>query len=165
MNKKIVYLVIAVIVACALVAGAIVYSITPAQQSRTPTGPLDFTVSGSNDCLRFLNDSVKLVYVPFTLDANQNWQLTLNATKMPGGANAWVDIYIYNDYWDGGVNHICQAGDIYSILPDIQSTDYALKASTPFTKTFQESTQQSYTLFFVFPPGGESEFHITLQEA
>jgi hypothetical protein len=162
--NKIGYSIIAVVIVCALVAGAVVYSINPTEKSRSPTGPIDFTVAGTNDCLRFLNDSVKVVYAPFTLEANENWQLTINATKMPGGANAWVDVYIYNDYWDGGVDHVCQAGDIYGILPDIQSTDFKIKASAPFTQTFQESTIQSYTVFFVFPPGGQSEFRIELQQ-
>ncbi|MCW4024045.1 MAG: hypothetical protein NWF01_03305 [Candidatus Bathyarchaeota archaeon] len=163
MNKKM--WIIAVMIACALVAGTAFYSVNLGQPALSPTGPLDFTVAGSNDCLRFLNSSVKVVYVPFTLDANQNWQLTINATKMPGGANAWVDIYVYDDYWDNGADNICQAGDIYTILPDIQSTDFALKASEPYTQTFQDTAKHSYTIFFVLPPGGQSEFQITLQQA
>ncbi len=159
MNKKIVLgLVIAVIVICALAAVA-VSMMTPAL---TPTGELDFTVSGSSDCLRFLNTSVPTVYVPFTVAANENWQLTVNCTKMPGGANGWTDVYVYKGYWDKGMNHTCKAGDLYPIINDIESADFAIKANQPYTQTFGESTQQSYTVFFVFPPGA-SAFHVTLK--
>ena len=161
MNKKIVLgLVIAVVVICALAAVA-VSMMTPAQ---TPTGELDFTVSGSSDCLRFLNASVPTVYVPFTVAANENWQLTVNCTKMPGGANGWTDVYIYKGYWDKGTNHTCKAGDLYPIINDVESADFEIKANQPYTQTFGESTQQSYTVFFVFPPGA-SAFHVTLKPA
>ncbi len=161
MNKKIVLgLVIAVVVLCALAAVAL-SMMTPAQ---TPTGELDFTVSGSSDCLRFLNTSVPTVYVPFTIAANENWQLTVNCTKMPGGANGWTDVYIYKGYWDKGTNHTCKAGDLYPIINDIESADFEIKANQPYTQTFGESTQQSYTVFFVFPPGA-SAFHMTLKPA
>jgi len=33
--------------------------------------------------------------VPFTVAANENWQLTINCTKMPGGSNGYTDVYIY----------------------------------------------------------------------
>ncbi len=161
MNKKIVLgLAIAVIVICALAAVA-VSMMTLAQ---TPTGELDFTVSGSSDCLRFLNASVPTVYVPFTIAANENWQLTVNCTKMSGGANGWTDVYIYKGYWDKGTNHTCKAGDLYPIINDIESADFEIKANQPYTQTFGESTQQSYTVFFVFPPGA-SAFHVTLKPA
>jgi hypothetical protein len=164
-NKKITGIIVALIVICALVAGAIVYSMTPTHTPQTPTGALDFTVSGSSDCLRFLNSSVPTVYVPFTIAANENWQLTINATKMPGGANGWTDIYIYNGYWDKGTNHTCKAGDLYPIINDITSADFAMRTNAPYTKNFGESTQQSYTVFFVFPPGGQATFHVTLKQA
>jgi hypothetical protein len=164
-NKKIVAIVVAAIIICALIAGAIVYSINPTQTPHTPTGALDFTVSGSSDCLRFLNDSVPIVYVPFTIAANENWKLTINATKMPGGANGWTDIYIYKGYWDQGTNHTCKSGNVYSILKDISSADFALRINAPYTGNFGEATQQSYTVFFVFPPGGQAVFHVTLKQA
>lgn len=161
MNKKIVLgSVIAVVVICALAAVAL-SMMTPNQ---TPTGELDFTVSGSSDCLRFLNTSVPTVYVPFTVAANENCQLTVNCTKMSGGANGWTDVYIYKGYWDKGTNHTCKAGDLYPIINDIESADFEIKANRPYTQTFGESTQQSYTVFFVFPPGA-SAFHVTLKQA
>jgi hypothetical protein len=131
---------------------------------RTATKEMDFTVSGSNDCLRFLNNSVSIVYVPLTVAANQQWQLTVNCTKMPGGANGYTDIYVYNGYWDKGTNHTCQSGDVYPILSQIQSADYELKGTTTYTKTYSASTQNSNTMFFVMPPGGQATFHITYKQ-
>ncbi len=162
MNKKIVLgLAIVVIVICALVAVALSLN-SLAQTPRSPTGELDFTITGSSDCLRFLNTSVPTVYVPFTIAANENWQLTVNCTKMPGGVNGWTDVYVYKGYWDEGANHTCKAGDLYPIINDIESADFAIKTNQPYTQTFGESTQQSYTVFFVYPPGA-SAFHVTLK--
>ena len=93
------------------------------------------------------------VYVPFTVAANENWQLTINCTKMPGGANGWTDVYVYKGYWDKGSNHTCVSGDLYPIISDIQSADFEIRASSPYTESFGESTPQSYTVFFIFPPG------------
>ncbi len=149
---------------CALVAAFLAESaLAPTQQ---PTGELDFTVSASSDCLRFLNSSVGTIYVPFTAAANQNLQLTVNCTKMPGGANGYTDVYIYNGYWNGGTNSTCKASDLYPILNDIQSTDHQIRLGTPYTDIFGASTQQSYTVFFVVPPGGQqATFHVTLKPA
>lgn len=163
MSKTIV-LVISIILICAL--GAAIYatslSIVAPQQ---PTKGLDFTVSGSSDCLRFLNSSVPTIYVPFTVAANQKMQLTINGTKMPGGVNGWTDVYIYKGYWNGGSNNTCKSSDIYPILSDIQSTDHAIRLNSPFTETYGGSTQQSYTVFFVVPPGGQqATFHIILKQ-
>jgi hypothetical protein len=163
MNKKVLGLIVAVIVICASVAAFFVASsIAPAQQ---PTGALDFTVSGTSDCLRFLNSSVPAVYVPFTIDANENWQLTINCTKISGGAaNGYTDVYLYKGYWNGGSNHTCTSSQLYPILNDIQSTDHQIRLGTPFTETYGGTTQQSYTIFFVLPPGGQqSTFHVTLK--
>ena len=98
MNKKIAAIVSVVVVIIALSAVVAVSLMAPAQTPRTTTGALDFTVSGTSNCLRFLNSSVPTAYVPFTIAANGNWQLTINCTKMPGGANGWTDIYIYKGY-------------------------------------------------------------------
>jgi hypothetical protein len=163
MSKKTIILTIAAMVICVLAACAIILSVNPAHQPLVATGELDFTVSGKSSCLRFLNDSVPVVYVPFTIDADQNWQLTVNCTQMPGGDNGWTDVYLYNDYWDRGSNNICKSGDLYPILSDIQSADFAIHANTPYTQTFGGSTQQSYTVFFVLPPSGPATFHITLK--
>lgn len=166
MDKKIIGLVVTVVVMFALAAVAAVFLFTPANQaSQTPTGQLDFTVSGTSDCLRFLNNSVPVVYVPFTIAANENWQLTINATKMPGGANGWTDVYIYNGYWDEGTSNICKSGDLYPIISDIESADFEIRANAPYIQTFGDSAQQSYTVFFVVPPGGPATFHITLKPA
>jgi len=164
MNKKIIALVVTVIIIIALVAVAATFMLTPTNKTpRTPTGQLDFTVSGMSDCLRFLNSSVPTTYVPFTIAANEQWQLTVNCTKMPGGNNGWTDIYIYKGYWDGGANHTCKASDLYPIINYIQSSDFELHLNAPYMQTFSTTTQQSYTVFFVFPPGGPATFHLTLK--
>jgi hypothetical protein len=163
MNKKKIGLTIAIIVVCASVGAFMAVSpLTPAQK---PTGALDFTVSGSSDCLRFLNSSVSTIYLPFTIAANQQWQLTINCTKMPGGSNGYTDVYIYNGYWNGGVNNTCKSMDLYPILNYILATDHQIRLGSAFTETYGGSTQQSYTVFFVVPPGGQkATFHITLKQ-
>jgi hypothetical protein len=163
MKKKILGLIIAVIVVCTLAAAFLAQSaFAPSQQ---PTGALDFTVSGTSDCLRFLNSSVPTIYVPFTVAANEHWQLTVNCSKMPSGTNGWTDVYIYDGFWNGGSNHTCTSIDLYPILNDIQSTDHQIRLNKPFTETYGSSTQRSYTIFFVVPPGGQqATFHITLKQ-
>ncbi len=83
---------------------------------------------------------------------------------MPGGANGYTDVYIYNNYWDEGTNHTSKAGDLYPIINDIKSADFEIRADAPYTQTFGGSTQQSYTVFFVVPPGGPATFHVTLKQ-
>ena len=83
---------------------------------------------------------------------------------MPGGANGYTDIYIYNGYWDNGTNHIAMSADVYPILSQIQSNNYELKGTTSYNATFGGATQQSYTVFFVLPPGGQATFHITYKQ-
>jgi len=163
MKKKILGLIVAIIVVCASVpAFLVVSSLAPAQQ---PTGTLDFTVSGKSDCLRFLNNSVPAIYVPFNVAANENWQLTINCTKMPGGANGYTDVYIYKGYWNGGSNYTCTSSDLYPILSDIQSVDRQIRLNSAFTETYGGSTQQSYTVFFVVPPGGQqATFQVTFKQ-
>jgi hypothetical protein len=156
-------LIISVILICAL-SGAIVATSLLAT-SQQPTKPLDFTVSGSSDCLRFLNSSVPTFYVPFTVAAGNHMQLTINCSKMPGGANGWTDVYVYKGYWNDGTNNTCKSMDLYPILNDIQSTGNAVRLNSAFTQTFGESTQQNYTVFFVVPPGGQqATFHVTLRQ-
>ncbi len=166
MNKQAIFgLAITIIVACVLVTYAASSFIVAPQKVNEPTGEFDFTVSASSSCLRFLNSSVPAVYVPFTVAADQQFQLTVNCTKMPGGENGWTDVYIYRGYWDGGANHTCTAFDIYPIISDIEATNLAIKINEPYVGNFGESTQQSYTLFFVVPPGGQSTFHVTYKPA
>jgi len=163
LNKKVLGLVVVIIVVCASVAVLFASSLlAPAQQ---PTGELDFTVTGLSDCLRFLNSSVPAVYVPFTTAANTNWQLTINCTKMSGGVNGYTDVYVYKGYWNCGSNYTCTSSELYPILNNIQCTDQQIRLDSSFTETYGGSTQQSYTLFFVFPPGGQqSTFHVTLKQ-
>ncbi len=166
MNNKTVLALAAVIVVVAGLAVAAVAFMAPAQtpqSPQTPTGELDFTVNASSDCLRFLNSSVPTVYVPFTVAANQNMQLTINATKMPGGANGWTDVYIYRGFWDNGTNHLTKAGNLYPIIGDIKSADTEIKANQPYTQIFGDGSVESYTIFFVVPPGGPATFHVTLK--
>ena len=162
MNKKWLSLVVGIAVICALGAALFVesYIVQPLQATK----PMDFTVSGTNDCLRFLNDSVSMVYVPFTVAANQNWQLTINCTKMPGNVNGYTDIYAYNGYWDNGTDHKCTAAEVYPILSQIHSANYELHGTTSYNQTYSGSTEKSYTVFFVFPPGGQAIFHVTYKQ-
>ncbi len=120
--------------------------------------PLDFTITGTNDCLRFLDPAVKTVYVPFHTGANEQWQLTIECTQMPG-AGAWTDVYLYNDYWDQGSDHLCLSADLYP-MAQIESTDFQLRLNSTFVHIFGDSEAQSYTLFFVIPPSGVGSFHI-----
>jgi hypothetical protein len=83
--------VIIAVVVCALAVFLVMLSLAPPQA--TPR-ELDFTVSGTNDCLRFLNATVSVCYVPVANGANENWLLTINCTKMPGGDNGWTEVYI-----------------------------------------------------------------------
>jgi len=162
MNRKVSSLLGVVIISCALVTVFLIgLSLTLPSQ---PQQALDFTVSGTNDCLRFLNSTVKTVYVPFRTGANEQWRLTIKSTFMPGGSNGWTDVYIYNDYWDSGSNYTCISEDLYPILNNIQSADSQITGNAPFSETFGGSNPQSYTAFFIFPPGGQSTFHIVLTQ-
>jgi hypothetical protein len=166
MNRRLlpafVLLALFIVVAALFVSSALMAFV---QKQPTPTGEFDFTVSSSSDCLRFLNSSVPAVYVPFTVAANQNYQLTINCTKMPGGVNGWTDVYIYKSYWDDGANHTCRAMDLYPILDKIEATDLQVKVNQSYIGNFGESTPQSYTVFFIVPPGGPSTFHVTYKPA
>jgi hypothetical protein len=115
MNRdKIIGIVLSIAVISVLAASLATQSIMAAP--RQATGEYSFNVSGKNDCLRFLNETVSMVYVPFTVAANHQGQLTINCTKMPGGVNGYTDIYVYKGYWDNGTNHTCLSNQIYSIL-------------------------------------------------
>jgi hypothetical protein len=83
---------------------------------------------------------------------------------MPGGANGWTDVYIYHGYWDKGTDNKCMFGDLYPILADIQSADAQIRSGAPFTMNFGGSTPESYTVFFISPPGGQATFHVTLKQ-
>ncbi len=162
MNKRITSLVVGVIVICALMI-SIFFASSIISTQQTPK-QLDFTVSGTNGCLRFLESNVSLCYVPFTVGANQNWQLTINCTQMPGGASGWTDLFIYKGYWDNGTNNKCTACDVYSILSNIQPNNSEIQGNNVFTETFNGTSTQSYTVFFVFPNGGQGTFHVTYKQ-
>jgi hypothetical protein len=165
MNKKIVGLIVAIVVVCAAVGTLVALSLVSHQNTKHEAQALAFTVQGTNSCLRFLESNVSLCYVPFTVGANQNWQLTINCTQMPGGSAGWTELYIYKGYWDNGTNHKCQAGDTYSILSSIQDNKKIIQGDNAFTETFNGGTnQQSYTVFFVFPNGGQGTFHVTYKQ-
>ena len=117
--------------------------------TQKPTGPLDFTVSGTSDCLRFLNSSVPTIYVPFTVAANENMQLTINCTKMSGGANGYTDVYIYKGYWNSGSNNTCTS---QRSIPnpkqhtEAQTTKYAQTAPSQKPSAVQHSKATPYSL-------------------
>jgi hypothetical protein len=152
-------LIVGLVIICVLMGSIFfeVSSVTPNQITKA----MGFTVSGSNNCLRFLNETVSVCYVPFTVAANRQGQLTINCTKMPGGANGYTDIYLYKGYWDNGTDHQCLSADLYPILSQIHSANYELKGTTSYNETYGGSNQQSFTVFFVMPPGGQATFHIT----
>jgi hypothetical protein len=103
-----------------------------------------------------------MVYVPFTIEAGKHMQLTINATKMPNGG--YTEMYYYNGYWDQGQNNTCKSADVYPIIGDIRSAERTLTTQSPYVMTFGGNTTiQSWTMFFVFPPGGPTSFHITLK--
>jgi hypothetical protein len=158
-KERIIGIIVPIVVVCVLVGSFAVESTMGT--TKQVTKEIQFTVTGKNDCLRFLNETVGMVYVPFTVDANKQGQLTVNCTKMPGGANGYTDIYVYKGYWYEGTNHTCMSNNVYSILSQIQSADYELKGATTYSQTFGGFTQESYTVFFVFPPGGQAIFHVT----
>jgi len=94
-QRKIIGVIVSIVV-CVLVGSFAVESTMAT--TRQATKEIQFTVTGKNDCLRFLNETVGMIYVPFTIDANKQGQLTVNCTKMPGGANGYTDIYVYKGY-------------------------------------------------------------------
>lgn len=76
-----------------------------------------------------------------------------------------TDVYIYKGYWNGGSNFTCVSSDLYNILNERKSADFALHTNTPYVQTFGASTQQSYTVFFVVLPGGQQvTVHVTLKQ-
>jgi hypothetical protein len=165
MNKKTLSLIVVVVIVCATVAAALALSsVAPTSNNHTAQA-LDFTVKGTNSCLRFLESNVSLCYVPFTVGANQNWQLTINCTQMPGGSSGWTELYIYKGFWDNGTNNKCNAGDTYGILSSIADANKIIQGNNAFTETFNGgSTTQSYTVFFVFPNGGQGTFQVTYKQ-
>ncbi len=162
MNKKIPISIITVIITVTLFT-VIISVNAPTQQ--TPQQELAFTVSGTNDCLRFLDREVQTIYVPFRTGSNEQWRLTINVSKMPGsGSGAWTDLYMYNGYWDQGNNHKCLSEQLYPIINEIKTADFRIQANNTFSEVFGNSTPQSYTFFIIFPTGGQSTFNVRLEK-
>jgi hypothetical protein len=153
--------VVVVILAMALPAAFFAMPLLAQQEQQQE---LDFTVTGKNECLRFLEKNVSAGYIPFRTGANERWQLTITCSEMPS-PNALTDLYIYRGYWNEGSDYKCLSEDLYPIISDIESTEYKIKANSTFTETFGESTPQSYTILFLFPTGGQGTFHIKLNRS
>lgn len=130
-------------------------------QSTNIQEELDFSVSGSNDCLRFLSRTVETVYIPINTGSNEFWELIIECIDI-STPNGWVDLYIYDGYWDEGVYNKCLSADIYSILDGVVSLNYELGKNNPYSQVFGGNSQESHTIFFIFPPGGSSTYHVTL---
>ena len=124
---------------------------------------LDLTVSGKNECLRYLTRTVQTAYVPFRTGANEQWQVTIECVETPG-AGGWTDVYLYNGYWNEGTNYKCLSEDLYPIIDKIESTEFRIQSNNTFTQTFGESTPQSYTLFFLLPVGGQGTYQIKVNQ-
>lgn len=122
---------------------------------------LDFVVTGTNSCLRFLTRTVQLAYIPFTTGANEKWQLSIECTQMSSAAG-WTEIYMYKDYWDEGNENMCMSENLYPIIDKIETTEFQVKTNSTFTQTFGESIERSYTIFFLMPPGGNGTYQIKL---
>ena len=142
----------------------IVLLVNPSVQ-QNPQQELAFTISGTNDCLRFLDRAVQTVYIPFRTGTNEQWQLTIKCLKMPGaGSGAWTDLYVYNGYWDNGSQHKCVSQDLYPIMNEIESANFRIQTNSTFSEVFGGSTPQSYTVFIIFPTGGSSTFNVRLDK-
>ncbi len=161
MKTKTLGFVIGIIVICGLIF--VVFNSSLLSVLQEPQQELDFNVSGANECLRFLTPTVETVYVPFRTGAGEQWQLTINCTQSPS-AGAWTDVYLYRGYWDGGNDHKCISEDLYPIISKIEATDLQIKTNNTFTQTFGESTPQGYTVFFIFPPGGQTTYQVKLTQ-
>ena len=160
MNRKVLG---SIVVAVAAILVLIIVLFAPSIAPQPPQQQaLDFTVTGSNDCLRFLERTVKTAYTPFRTGTNEQWLLTIECLKMPG-SGGWTDLYVYNGYWDNGTNHVCLSEDIYPIVSDIPASSLRMNSNSTFSKVYGGATPQSYTVFFIFPPGGEGTFHIKLE--
>lgn len=159
MNKKILGLVAFAIIVVTLGSVILVglWLGTPQLQQE-----LDFTVTGTNECLRFLTRTVQTAYVPFRTGANEQWLLTVECVD--SADNAWTEVYVYEGYWDDGAENKCMSEDLYPIIDEIESMDFEIRTNNTFTRVFGESILRSCTLFFIFPAGGSSTYHIKLNQ-
>ena len=137
-RKKLLGSIPIIVIVCSAAIVLFHSSITPSMA--TPR-ELDFTVTGMNACLRFLNSSVSTVYIPIATGANENWELTIDATKMAGSANGWVD-YIHITAIGMRALITCLSKDIYPILAGIKVPVHRSKHE-PYTQTFGGETPQA----------------------
>jgi hypothetical protein len=158
LNKNLIRIMAMVITALIVITFGL---FAPALEPHSTQQELDFSVAGTNSCLRFLEPNVGLCYVPFTTGPNEKWNLTINCLEMPG-SNGWTDIYVYSGYWNKGTDNKCLSQDLYPIISDIHSTDFRVINNNTFTEIFGGKSTQAQTMFFVLPVGGQSAFHITL---
>jgi hypothetical protein len=159
MNKK---ALASIAIAAVIISIFAIIVLAPLTTPQPPQQELDFTVGGTNDCLRFFDLTVKTIYTPFRTEANEHWRLTIEPLKIPG-SGGWTDLYVYNGYWDNGTNHTCLSKDLYSILSDVPASNFRMTTNSTFSEVYGGATPQSYTVFFILPPGGEATFHIKLE--
>lgn len=159
-NEKILGAVGVFIVIFILIVAFFVSSFT---NSNTNQEELNFSVTGSNECLRFLSRKIETAYIPFKTGSNEQWELTIECTAI-ANEKGWVDLYLYEGYWDKGDGKKCFSEDLYSILDDIVSLDYKLGLENPYVQYFGTQSPESYTLLFIFPPGESNTFAISLKQ-
>jgi hypothetical protein len=80
LNKKIIALIGIVIIVVALPA---IFLSLHSQAPQEEQQELDFTISGMNTCLRFLDRNVSTGYIPFRIGADEKWNLTMFCSEMP----------------------------------------------------------------------------------
>lgn len=173
LNKKIIVSVAIILVVVIAVATVIFLLPSPEQEE------LDFTVSGTSEPM---NPVVPMVYVPFKTGADEQWNLTIECLEMPS-LMSYVNILLYNGYWDKGKDFRSNSEDMYSIATELTTLEVigvdpeALKEEYPswqhlyntttYTGIYGSSTPQTFTVFFAFPSssnGGVGKFHVKLEK-
>lgn len=172
MNKKIIVGIATVLVVVIVVAAVIFLLPSPAEQEE-----LDFTISETGS--EKMGLVVPMCYVPFKTEADEQWNLTIECTKMP--LLSYTNVLLYNGYWDKGKDFKCTSEDISSIATELNTLETiggdpeALKEQYPsqqdlyntttYTGIYGSSTPQSFTVFFAFPSSTYvGEFHVTLEK-
>ena len=123
---------------------------------------MDFAVTGTNECLRFSTRTVQTAFVPFRTDANEQWLLAVKCVD--SADNAWTEVYFYEGCWDDGTENKYMSEDLYPIIDEIESINFEIRKNNTSAQVFGESKPRSYTLFFIFPAGGSSTYHIKLNK-
>ena len=91
---------------------------------------MDFSITSSNECLRFLSRTIETAYIAFKTGSNERWELTIECTVI-ANEKGWVDLYLYEDYWDEGDGNKCYSEDLYSILANVVILDFKLGLENP----------------------------------